>query len=211
MMKAERFFSDDEKRRIAETVRQAERGTDGEIAVMVVDRSDPYREAEVLGGAIFGSMLAFVLTHFFFEASLYIYVPLSFLFFFPFRYLGRKYPYLKPIFIGPGRVEEAVQRRAFTAFYEKGLHRTRFQTGVLIFISLFEHKVWILADKGIHEKIKQETLDRFAGEISRGIREGRAAAALSQAIEELGKVLAAHFPLSPGDVNELPDEILTGK
>lgn len=208
-MKAEKFFREEEKKRIAETVRQAERRTDGEIAVMIVDRSDPYREAEVLGGAIFGGLLSLVLTLLFFKESLYAYIPLHFLFFFPFRYLGRKYPYLKPIFIGPGRVEEAVRQRAVLAFYEKGLHRTRFQTGVLIFLSLFEQKVWILADKGIYEKVKQETLDRFAWEISQGIKEGRASEVLCRIIGEMGEYLAEHFPISADDTNELPDEILT--
>jgi putative membrane protein len=105
------------------------------------------------------------------------------------------------------RKEEAVRSRALRAFYEKGLYKTRFRTGVLIFLSLLEHKVWILADKGIYEKMDQETLNRFAGEISRGVGEGRAFEALCRAIQGIGGLLARHFPLSPGDTDELSDEI----
>jgi putative membrane protein len=207
-MRAESFFSEEEKKKIAETTQRVESRTTGEIAVMVVDRSDPYREAEVLGGVIFGSLLAMVISLLFFRESLYAYIPLSFVFFFPFRFLGKRFPYLKPVFLGRKRMEETVRQRALLAFYEKGLYRTRFQTGIIIFISLFEHKVWVLADKGIYEKMTQEALNRFAQNVSRGIKEGRACDALCQAIEGIGQLLVEHFPITPGDTNELPNEVL---
>ncbi len=95
------------------------------------------------------------------------------------------------------------------AFHEKGLNRTKEHTGVLFFISLLEHKVWVLADKGIHEKIGQETLNKFASKVSSGIREGRACDALCESIKEAGDLLAAHFPMKPGDTDELPNHVIT--
>ncbi len=64
----------------------------------------------------------------------------------------------------------------------------------MIFLSLLEHKVWILADEGIHEKMTQETLNRFSQEVSLGVKEGRACESLCQAIEGIGRLLAEHFP-----------------
>ena len=55
----------------------------------------------------------------------------------------------------------------------------------------------------------QETLNRFASGVSRGIREGRACEALSQAIREVGVLLSEHFPITPGDTDELPDDVIT--
>jgi putative membrane protein len=55
----------------------------------------------------------------------------------------------------------------------------------------------------------QETLNRFANEVSRGIREGRACDALSKAIQEIGVVLSRHFPITSDDTDELPDEVMT--
>jgi putative membrane protein len=55
----------------------------------------------------------------------------------------------------------------------------------------------------------QETLNRFANEVSRGIRDGRACEALSQAIQEAGVLLSRHFPITPDDTDELPDEVMT--
>ena len=55
----------------------------------------------------------------------------------------------------------------------------------------------------------QETLNRFAQEVSRGIKEGRACESLCQAIEGIGQLLVEHFPVTPGDTNELPNEVMT--
>jgi putative membrane protein len=208
-MKAATFFSQEEKNIIKTTTQDIESRTNGEIAVMVVDQSDRYLEAEILGGFIFGSLFSLVVSVLFFHDSLFIYIPLSFVLFFPFRWIGATIPRLKLVFIGPRRREVSVRRRALQAFYEKGLYKTRFQTGILFFISLLERKVWVLADKGIHEKMTQETLDRFAKDVSRGIKEGRAYESLCQAIEGIGKMLAQHFPLTPGDKDELSDEVMT--
>jgi putative membrane protein len=113
-------------------------------------------------------------------------------------------------FAGPARREIAVQGRALRAFYEKGLYRTAQNTGVLFFISILERKVWVLADKGIYEKITQERLNDMAQAVSEGIRQGRAAEALATAIREAGELLREHFPIVDGDTNELPDAIMIG-
>jgi putative membrane protein len=137
------------------------------------------------------------------------YVPLSFLLFFPSRLLFRKVPALKVAFIGPDRKEHAVRLRAVRAFYEKGLYKTRKNTGVLFFISLLERKVRVLADSGIHEKIGQETLDKFARHISRGIKEGPGCDALCEAIQEAGDLLARYFPITKDDTDELCNTVIT--
>lgn len=208
-MKAATFFTQSEKERIKATTQSVESRTDGEIAVMVVDQSDRYPETEILGGVIFGGLLSLVVSVLFFHDSLFVYIPLSFFLFFPFRWIGATIPRLKLVFIGNHRREETVHRRAVQAFYEKGLYKTRLHTGVLIFLSLLEHKVWVLADKGIYEKMTQETLNRFAQDVSLGIKKSRACESLCQAIEGIGLLLAEHFPVTPGDIDELPDEVMT--
>jgi putative membrane protein len=120
-----------------------------------------------------------------------------------------KIPLLKTPFIGFRRKEETVMNRAVRAFYEKGLYKTRKNTGVLFFLSLLERKVWVLADKGIYEKIDQETLNRFATTVSKGIGDGRACNALCDAMKEAGELLAKHFPITPGDIDELSNSIMT--
>ena len=207
--KSEKFFTAEEKERLKAATHEVESRTIGEIVVMVVDHSDHYIDAEVLGSVLLGSLLSLILTVLFFHSSIWSYIPLSFIFFFPCWLLFIKVETLKRPFIGIRRKEEAVRLRAERAFFERGLYKTKKNTGVLFFLSLLEKKVWILADKGIYEKMDQETLDRFADEVSRGIKEGRACNALSQAIQEVGGYLFKHFPITSKDTNELPDDVMT--
>jgi putative membrane protein len=177
---------------------------------MVVDWSDRYIEAEILGGVLLGSLLSLILTLLFFHSSLWSYVPLSFVFFFPCRLLFRKADAMKKLFIGIQRKEEAVRRGAERAFFERGLYKTKKNTGVLFFLSLLERKIWILADKGIYEGMSPGSPGPLCRGCLRGIREGRACEVLSQAIEEVGVLLARHFPVTPDDTDELPDGVMTG-
>jgi putative membrane protein len=206
--KAAHFFNPVEKEAIEAATRKAESHTIGEIAVMVVDASSRYREAEVFGGITLGNIIAFLITIFFFDESIWWYVPLTGVFFFPSWLLFRKIPALNIRFASPARREIAIRERALRAFYEKGLYRTVKSTGVLFFISILERKVWVLADKGIYEKITQARLNDFAKAVSEGIRQGRAADALTKAIHEAGELLREHFPIQDGDTNELPDAIM---
>lgn len=209
--KADKFFTAEEKERLKATVHEAESKTIGEIVVMVVDHSDHYIEAEVLGGILLGSLLALIATLLYFHSSIWSYVPLSFLFFFPCRFLFQRVDILKRLFIGIRKKEEAVRLRAERAFFERGLYKTKKNTGVLFFLSLLERKVWVLADKGIYEKMNQETLNRFANEVSRGIKENQACEALSKAIQEIEALLSQHFPITPDDTDELPNDVMTGE
>jgi len=207
--RAETFFTSEERATIESAVRDAESRTLGEIAVMVVDSSDEYLHADTIGGILFSGTLAFFGAVAFFNSSLVAYIALTALLFFPCRLFVRSFPAIKSEFISPRKRGDAVRMRALRAFTEKGLYRTEAQTGVLFFLSLMERTVWVLADKGIYEKIRQEQLDRFAAMVSQGVREGRAAQALRQAVAEAGTLLAEHFPVKAEDRNELSDGIIT--
>lgn len=205
--RADTFFSNEERSAIEVSVRDAESRTVGEIAVMIVDASDDYLHADTIGGVLFSGALSFFGAVAFFHSAIVPFIALTAVLFFPCRLFVRSFPAIKSEFISPKKKRSVVRRRALLAFYEKGLYRTQAQTGVLFFLSLLEHTVWVLADKGIYEKIRQEQLDHFAATVSQGVREGRASQALRQAISEAGTLLAEHFPKTPGDENELSDSI----
>ncbi|MCX5810034.1 MAG: TPM domain-containing protein [Proteobacteria bacterium] len=206
--KSEKFFTKEEREKIKKTTVDAELHTTGEIAVVMVNHSSQYIEAEVIGGIFLGSLISLVLTAVFFHSSIWVYVPLSFVLYFPSHVLFRKAPVLKVAFVGKRKMERAVKERAIRSFYEKGLYMTKDHTGVIFFLSLLERKVWVLADKGIHEKITQPTLNRFARMVSSGVREGRACDALCEAIQEIGGLLAKYYPGTAGDIDELTDEVI---
>jgi putative membrane protein len=226
------FFSEEEKQKINNAVKAAELNTSGEIATMVVKASDSYREAETLGAILTASLLSFILEvlleyyavtngnngwnslHFsgteflLYVGSIWTFIPMVFVFFLPVRLLFRSNPSLKLPFAGNKRIEEAVRERAVRAFFEKRLYKTRDETGVLIFISLLERKVWILGDRGIDKKISHSAWQGFVKELTLGIREKNACAALCKVISLIGIELELHFPRRNDDVNELSDELL---
>jgi putative membrane protein len=206
--KAGLFFTEADKERLRAVVLDVESRTIGEVVVMVVDTSDDYPEAEIIGGIFLSSLVSLILTFLFFHASIFWFVPISLVLFFPSKLLLRSLPHLKKLFLGADRKEEAVRTRAFVAFYENGLDKTKRNTGVLFFLSLFERKVHVLADQGIYSKIGQETLDRFARIVGEGVKKGRACDALCQAIQDTGQLLSTHFPTIAGDTNELSDAVI---
>ena len=209
-MRAETFFTEAEKQRIAATISGVEEKTSGEVVAMVVDSSDTYPEARILAGLSIGGLIALVITDLFLADSLGYFLPLVLGGATLVGSLATICPPLLRLFIPESRKELRVAERALRTFYEKELHTTRDNTGVLFFISLLEHKVWILADRGISLKISQETLQAYANEVATGIRQGQACDALCREIEAVGDILASHFPVKTDDTNELSNQVLTG-
>lgn len=204
----EEYFTRDELRLIEEAVAAAEKGTSGEVAVMVAASSDRYRDGEVLGAALAAGFLGFTLSEILLKQSPLWFFPLAAVLFFPARLLFRSYPPLAAAFVGSRREEAAVGDAALKAFVERGLHRTRGNTGVLFYLSLLERFVVVLADKGIYERIGQEALDRLAARVTRGMKEGNPSGELLGAVAEAGDLLRTHFPAGPEDVQELSDAVI---
>ena len=189
-------------------VREAETGTAGEIATMIVDESDEYREAEVLGAILLSSLISVVFAIGTSHVTIWTFIPLVCILYFPLLILFRRFPNLKLPLVTRRRCSESVRRGAVRAFFEKGLYRTRDETGILIYISILERKVWILGDRGIDAKIHPDFWGNFAGELASGIREGRACQALCSVIRGCGEELSRHFPRRSDDRNELTDHLI---
>ncbi len=202
------LFNESERAEIRRAMTIAEAGTSGEIVAMVVPESDRYREAETVGGVLLAGFLALITGILLHHVTVWFFIPLLFILFFPCRLIFRKFPWLKRSLLTRPRMESAVRERCLHAFHDKGLHRTRDETGVLIYISLLERKVWIIGDRGINERIPPESWQEMARELSEGIREGCGCATLCRVIGRCGEILAEQFPLRRDDGNELPDEVI---
>lgn len=234
-IKASEIFSAEDKKCIADSIKKAETNTSGEVAIMVVDSSDSYREAEMLGAFILSGFFSLIFetagayltalkeagwgydmpgfsVHFLSEAAgkatIWTYIPMVFVLYFLFRFLISKFPGIKLPFLSGKRIEETVRERAVMAFYEKQLYKTRDETGILLFISLLEHRVWILGDRGINAKIAPDFWSKIASELSTGIKKGEYGKSACSAIEKCGEELSRHFPKKSDDTNELADEVI---
>jgi putative membrane protein len=207
-IRAKDFFSKAERETIRQAVSDAEKDTSGEIAVMVVEASDRYRDAELLGSVLLSGLFALVASLLLNHITIWFYIPATFILFFPCWYLFKKAPHLKLALVSEHDAMHEVREEAIHAFYERGLHRTRHETGILIFISLLERRVWILGDRGINEKIDPEFWGSLVADLTRGIRDGKALDALCSLIATCGAELTKHFPGRHDDTNELPDGVI---
>jgi putative membrane protein len=205
---AQTIFSDAEKERIEAAVRDAESRTIGEIVPLVVDESYDYPQAEIVGAGFFSLATATTLSWAFAGSSLWVFLALFLLLFFPFRCLLRRLPELKRRLIHPGEIAAEVEEKALVSFIEQGLHHTRDKTGILILVSLFEHRVFVLADRGINKQVPKETWDEIVHIVTEGIHSGRTSDALCAAITRCGELLEVHFPKKTDDTDELPNLIL---
>lgn len=97
--------------------------------------------------------------------------------------------------------------RAVAVFERLGMHRTAARHGVLIYVSVGDHKLAVLGDQGIHERVGQAYWERLVDAVLAHFREQRPRDGLLHAVAEVGAVLARHFPRRPGDVNELSDQV----
>ena len=103
----------------------------------------------------------------------------------------------------PDNLEDRAKRR----FELLGMTKTAQRNGVLIYIAPNLRRFHILGDSAIHEKIGDAFWKETAAEIEVHFRKGDFTEGIVRGIAIVGEVLAAHFPRSAGDVNELPDEV----
>jgi putative membrane protein len=204
---ASTIFSSAEKSHIEAAVRAAEVHTSGEIVPLVVDASYNYPRAEMVGGAFFALGLGVLLAWAFGHSSVWAFLPIFLAAYLPCKLLVRYWPGLKRRLIHPAEITAEVEERALVAFLEHGLHRTRDATGILILVSLFEHRVRVLADTGISSVVPQQAWDEIVHSITAGIRAGHTCDALCTAIARCGELLQEKFPRQTDDTDELPNLI----
>jgi putative membrane protein len=211
---AKNFLSESDRQKIDVAVKAAEGQTSGEIVPMVISAAYHYPMADVIGAAAFSIPLAIVLTHllghwlWIGDRSLWLFLGLAAVLFILFHALVGRIPALKRCFISQHEMNEEVQEAAVTRFFGQGLYRTRDETGVLILISVFERKVWMLADRGINAKVKEGQWEEIVAMITDGVRQNRPAEAICRAVEKVGEILAVHFPVKTDDTNELRNIIV---
>ena len=113
------------------------------------------------------------------------------------------------LWLTPGPVKVArVHARALTCFRVGAQSRTTGRTGILVYLSLAEHRAEIIADEAIAGKVPPEVWGDAMHAMLAHLRQGRVAEGMIAAVEQVGAVLAQHFPRASDDINELPDRLI---
>ncbi|WP_447860855.1 TPM domain-containing protein [Nitrospira calida] len=209
-------FSAEDLDKIRNAVRAAERTTRGEIVPMIVPASARYRDVGYRVGLASALLVLTVLlvvdskwAPWGWHAANAGWLLFAVVGAYAMGQWAGTFPAVIRLFTSPERMAMKVRLRAEQAFYRHGLHKTKDRTGILILVSLLEHRVHVLADKGINDRVPPGTWDRIVAGLVDGIRAGRPTEALCEAIARCGEVLARFCPAGPGDnPNELSNELI---
>lgn len=219
-------LSQEDHRLVSEAVRAAEAQTSGEIVTVVADRSDGYADIALAWAAGIAFTLQTVLV-LFPDPLLRLYeglhgtwnaawVPadifgvsaavgiVAFLAMVLLQLIDRIRFALVP---GPIKTRRALDR-AIDLFKVGAERRTVGRTGVLIYLSLREHRAEIVADEAITSKVAPEVWGTAMADMLAEISQGRLGAGIAAGVRDVGAVLAEHFPRGSDDTNELPDRLI---
>jgi putative membrane protein len=113
---------------------------------------------------------------------------------------------LARLFLPLARREAEALQYAQAMFLEAELHRTPRRDGILLLVSLFEHEVVVLADRGVSDRLGPAGLDPVIAAVTARLKQRQLREALVAGLARLEDVLLAHgFRAVPGEPNELPD------
>ena len=198
-----------DKEKIKEAIAKAEKSTSGEIVPIVLKQSDLYPAAHFRSAIFFSFIPPVILYYSFIDIPDPMYFIWSQLPGLLFGYFLAYLPRVKRLFSTQKELSLEVHQRAVQAFFNNNLHTTRDRTGILIMASLMEHRVEILADSGINEKVPPRTWRKILNPMIKKIKQGNLTEGFCDAIESCGKVLTEHFPIKEDDTNELSNEVIT--
>jgi putative membrane protein len=103
---------------------------------------------------------------------------------------------------------QRVRARALSLFRVGTEAKTVGRTGVLLYLSMKEHRAEIVADEAIASKVSPEIWGDAMVALLEEVREGRVGAGMAEAVRQMGIVLAEHFPKGSENPNELPDRLI---
>ncbi|MFC7536783.1 TPM domain-containing protein [Sphingomonas sp. GCM10030256] len=212
--------------RVSGAIAAAEAKSDGEIVTMVTELSDSYHDvalhwavavliAVLAWTAAFPMALQWGYSQLFggwgvepgLGALLFFLMVLAVLKF-TVVLLVLRYMQLRLTLTPAATKQRRVRRRAISMFKAAAERRTVGRTGILIYLSLGEHRAEIVADEAIHDVTTPETWGEAMAALVAEVKEGRPADGMIAAIGLVGEVLAEHFPRSSTDTNEIPDKLI---
>ncbi len=205
------MLSETERRQVAEAIAAVERETDAELVTVLARRADDYRPISLLWAAVIALLTPGVLTltpswlgRLWLE--LWEVMALQWLLFLLLAVLLRWPPLLMRLV--PRRIRQwRAANLARRQFLEQNLHHTRFDSGVLIFVSAAEHYVEIIANRGISKHVTHEQWRAIVDAFTAAVKRGDTLRGFVECVEACGELLKRHVPATD-QKNELPNHLV---
>lgn len=199
-MPAAGFLSEEEVKRLGEAVSAAAEGSAGSVCPVVAARSSHYERAADLVGVFAAAAVSVLLWRGSNDGAVGLHwlLPAQFVaFLFGALVLARS-DWLRYVVAGRAlmtqRVREAAQRSMTLGYAGRPC--------VLIYVSVFERQVAVLADETASAKIDSEALKPVRDAAAQGMREGKPGEGLCTAVTLAAELLAKHFPPEAGARSE---------
>lgn len=206
------MLSQKELLNIESIVKECELKTDAEFVPVIFRQSDLYPAAHFRLAIFFALILPMALYYVpwtFYDPIWYLYTSMGGLI------LGYILGYnstLKRIFSTRFELSEEVRQRASEYFLENGLHATKKRSAILIFVSLMEKRIEILADMNVINALstaEKKTLFRSqVKSFSKQTKSQGLEKALGSLIRSMTSELQTHLPKKADSINELPDSVI---
>ena len=217
-MKLKKKFSEEDLQRIKIAVKEAEQKISGEIVPVIVEKSGRYIVANYKASLIVATfifILIIILDRYVIEdATNTLYYDPVFIFTAVMigGALGALVPnlseHVKRWLISRNLMDETCRQRAENAFLEEEIFNTRHRTGIMVFISFFEHEVIVMADRGISKVVEQKEWDKIVAELVAYIRSGKIIEGVEAGVKRCGEILLEKgFHKTADDINELRDDL----
>src|SRR3982751_3562462 len=189
---------------LAQTVREIETQTDAEIVIVVRARSGTYRHADYLAGFIlsFATLLFLLFSPFDFH-HYWVAIDVALLFGIG-AYISSRSSAIRRLLTTKEFRAEAVRQGAAAMFYEAGIANTEAEMGLLIYLSLLERRLEVIADRGVLKAAPPLEWDERLFELRQAGRRPQLKS-LTEAIRATGELLARVLPPTGENPNELPD------
>lgn len=212
-------LSTEDHARVTAAVSAAEAATDGEIVTIVTDRSDAYHDV-ALHYAVGAMLLVVGVAGFFPEwfhngwgtsaelpRALFLVMVAQAVAFLAVRF-GLAWDPAR-IALTPASTKARRARRRAIQFFKAGAEkRTEGRVGILLYLSLAEHRAEIVADEAIHSRVPAERWGDAMAALIALVKAGDAAGGMVAAVGEIGAILTENFPKTSADTNELPDRLI---
>jgi len=197
-------FDDAAREALRDCVREIEKASDAELVLIVRARSGSYRHADYL----FGSILAFAGLNFllFSPVSFQVYwvaIDVAILFGLG-AFLSSHSNTIRYLLTNNRHRKEAVRTGAAAMFYEAGIANTAAEMGVLVYLSLLERRLELIADRGVLKGMPALDWNRILFELHQAGKKPEPETLL-KGLRDLGDLLAQHLPATGENPNELPD------
>jgi putative membrane protein len=201
------FLTRQEKTEIADAIKKAETTNSGEIVAVLTKASDGYYYIPLMWAALFALLIPATINlcqieslyGWQYETQLIIFVCMAILF----RWTPIKL-WLVPKYVQ----QQRCHRMAMQQFVEQNIHDTEARTGILFFVSVDEHYVEIIADKGINDTVDKTTWEAIVNIFTDSVKKSEVKEGFLRAIDECERILREHIPAVEDNKNELSNHFV---